>query len=111
MAERVELGPAEERARQVLIRIKDYRGLTDTEIALGAGMSRAAVSHRCTGRTKISLDDVEALARVLDVSPDVFRLQPWEAARWLADQEEAMASVVPIKSTFIRFRQVSTIAA
>ena len=47
------------------------RGLTQTDLADAAGMSRRSMGARITGRTQWSFTEVSALAPVLDIDAEV----------------------------------------
>lgn len=43
------------------------RQVTQVQLAAGLGLSQPAIARRLSGRTPLTLDDVEAIAGVLDV--------------------------------------------
>jgi transcriptional regulator with XRE-family HTH domain len=45
------------------------RGLRQQAVALALGLSQPAISDRLRGRTPFTLDDLERLARLLDIDP------------------------------------------
>lgn len=49
---------------------REYRGLTQGELASRAGLQPSAVSHFETGNRKPSFDNLKLLADVLDVTTD-----------------------------------------
>jgi transcriptional regulator with XRE-family HTH domain len=49
---------------------REYRGLTQGELALKAGMQPSAISHFETGTRKPSFDNLRILADSLDVTTD-----------------------------------------
>ncbi len=53
-----------------LRRAREYRGLTQSELAERAGLQPSAVSHFETGTRKPSFDNLRLLADTLDVTTD-----------------------------------------
>ena len=59
--------------------------VTDAKLARRLDVSRQTVHARRTGRSAMTLDDIEEVADALDVEPALFLGPPHEAVRWLVE--------------------------
>lgn len=76
----------QERVRQNVRLLKSVRSVSDQEIADKGGFSsRQVISHRLSGRTDITSEDMARLAAGLRVEPHVLLLRTDEALRWTED--------------------------
>lgn len=76
---------ARERSAAVLRALKSYRGVTDSEIAVGIGASRAKVQTYTSGISQLTIGLMYDFARYLDVDPSVFLMEADEALKWTID--------------------------
>jgi len=58
------------------------RHMNDTAIAIASGVPRATVNSYTHGPARITVDVLASMATVLEVDPEVFWMEPRDAARW-----------------------------
>lgn len=56
------------------------RGVLQRDVAIALGIDQAGVSNRLTGKSKLSADELVAIAQLLDVSVSVLVGEPAQAA-------------------------------
>ena len=62
-----------------------HRGYKDREMAERSGIERATFNTYKNARRKFGLDELEAIAKALDVPASVLLMQEEEAVRWVLD--------------------------
>jgi hypothetical protein len=76
---------AQERSARVLRALKNYRRVTDGELATGIQASRSKVQGYVAGTNQLTIGLMYDFATMLDVDPVVFLMDPDEALRWAID--------------------------
>src|SRR5262245_686412 len=77
-----------DRTREHIRLVKVIRGVSDDEIAKLGFTSRQVVADRVSGRTLLSLDDVDRFAAALNVSREALVLPRAELMAWLDEHPE-----------------------
>jgi transcriptional regulator with XRE-family HTH domain len=72
-----------DRTRENIKLVKVLRGVSDDDIAKMGFTSRQVVADRVSGRTELSLNDVERFAAALGVSSDALVMPRTEMSSWL----------------------------
>lgn len=83
-------------AAQVLSALMRLHDVTDTAAGEACGKDRTWIEARRNGRSKLKLDDLEQLAKGLQVPPTVFFMEPAEAIRYSLDNptEQGIRSTI-----------------
>lgn len=91
-----------DRTRANIKLVKVIRGVSDEDIAKLGFTSRQVVADRVSGRTELTLSDVDRFAAALGVSRDALLASRAECVAWLDQHEktpqlEQPAKVAPMK--------------